>query len=64
MLVLTRKKGETIHIGDSIVVKVISCGRGKVKIGLEAPTSIRVIRGELVESIDRANQISQSLPQI
>lgn len=52
MLVLTRKKGETIRIGDSIVVKVISTGRGKVKIGIEAPTDLRVIRGEILAMVE------------
>ncbi len=47
MLVLTRKKNETIHIGGNVVVKVIATGRGKVKIGIEAPDSVRVRRGEL-----------------
>ena len=53
MLVLTRKKGETIKIGESIVIKVISTGRGKVKVGIEAPQSTRVLRGELAETINR-----------
>ncbi|MEZ6054089.1 MAG: carbon storage regulator [Planctomycetaceae bacterium] len=47
MLVLTRKQNETIHIGGNVVVKVIATGRGKVKIGIEAPNSVRVRRGEL-----------------
>lgn len=47
MLVLTRKKDEMIQIGDNIVIKVISCGRGKCKLGIEAPGNVRVIRGEL-----------------
>jgi carbon storage regulator len=49
MLVLTRKPAETIQIGDSIVVKVIKTARGTVKIGIEAPDDVRVIRGELLE---------------
>lgn len=59
MLVLTRKKDETIQIGDNIVVKVISCGRGKVKIGVDAPASVRVLRGELAEAM-KASEIGQS----
>ena len=47
MLVLTRKQDEMIQIGDSIVIKVIATGRGKVKLGIEAPSDIRVLRGEL-----------------
>jgi carbon storage regulator len=49
MLVLTRKTAETIQIGNDIVIKVISCGRGRVKIGVEAPGNVRVVRGELME---------------
>lgn len=61
MLVLTRKKDETIQIGDSIVVKVISCGRGKVKIGVEAPASVRVLRGELAETMaNSANRLTET----
>lgn len=47
MLVLTRKKCEMIRIGDNVVIKVISCGNGKVKIGIEAPNDVRVVRAEL-----------------
>ena len=47
MLVLTRKKSEMIRIGDNVVVKVISTGNGKVKIGIEAPDDVRVVRAEL-----------------
>lgn len=47
MLVLTRKKSEMIRIGDNVVIKVISSGNGKVKIGIEAPNDVRVVRAEL-----------------
>jgi carbon storage regulator len=53
MLVLTRKKGETIRIGDDIVIKVIACGRGKAKVGVEAPTTTRVLRGEILPLTNR-----------
>ena len=47
MLVLTRKRNEMIRIGDDVVVKVIKTGKGSVKIGIEAPSNVRVLRGEL-----------------
>jgi carbon storage regulator len=47
MLVLTRKQTEMIQIGENIFIKVIRTGRSTVKIGIEAPTNVRVIRGEL-----------------
>ncbi len=49
MLVLTRKQSEMIHIGDDIVVKVIRTGKSTVKIGIEAPAHVRVLRAELCD---------------
>jgi carbon storage regulator len=48
MLILTRKPAETIQIGDDIVIKVIRTGSGSVKIGIEAPRQVPVMRGELL----------------
>jgi len=47
MLVITRKTNEEIVIGDNIVLKVISNGSGRVKIGIEAPQNVRIARGEI-----------------
>lgn len=47
MLVLTRKRLETIRIGDDITIQVIQTGRGRVKLGIQAPAHLRVLRGEL-----------------
>ncbi len=49
MLVLTRKRMEAIKIGNDIVVKVIHTGTGTVKLGIEAPADVRILRGELTE---------------
>ena len=49
MLVLTRKQSEMIQIGDDIVIKVIRTGKSTVKIGIEAPAHVRVLRAELCE---------------
>ena len=49
MLVLTRKPAEMIQIGEDIVVKVIKTAKGSVKIGIQAPANVRVIRAELLE---------------
>jgi len=54
MLVLTRKKNEVIQIGQQIVIKVISTGRGKVKLGIDAPANIRVLRAELAKLVEAA----------
>jgi carbon storage regulator len=37
-----------IRVGDNVVIKVIKTGKGSVKIGIEAPADVRVLRGELV----------------
>lgn len=49
MLVLTRKQSEMIQIGDNVVIKVIRTGKGTVKIGIDAPADVRVMRAELLE---------------
>jgi len=47
MLVLSRKANETIA-ADDLVIHVLSVSRGRVKLGIEAPGEIRVLRGELL----------------
>lgn len=47
MLVLTRKRDEFITIGSNIVIRVIKTGNGSVKLGIEAPRNVRVMRGEI-----------------
>lgn len=49
MLVLTRKRHQTIRIGDQIVIKVLRTGTGSVKLGIEAPADVRVLRAELCD---------------
>ncbi len=51
MLVLTRRPGEQIVIGNGIRVTVVSVGPGRVKIGVEAPPDVRVDRSEIHERI-------------
>ena len=47
MLVLTRKLYESITIGNEIVVKVVSIRNGVVKLGIEAPSHVSILRSEL-----------------
>ena len=49
MLILTRKRDDSIKIGEDIVIRVMRTARGSVKIGIEAPASVRIVRGELNE---------------
>ncbi|MBI1914092.1 MAG: carbon storage regulator [Planctomycetes bacterium] len=47
MLVLSRKKGERIRIGDEVVVTVPGSRKGKVRLGLEAPKDVAIVREEI-----------------
>ncbi|MBF0101631.1 MAG: carbon storage regulator CsrA [Desulfobacterales bacterium] len=55
MLVLTRKIGECINIGDNIVISVIEISKGKVRLGIEAPDQVAVLRKELYLRIKEEN---------
>ena len=51
MLVLSRKVGERVLIGDKIAVTIVRIGQGGVRIGIEAPPETPVVREELAESV-------------
>ncbi|MBU1927709.1 carbon storage regulator CsrA [bacterium] len=55
MLVLARKLDESIVIGDDIIIKVISIDKGVVKLGIEAPSSVSIMRSELLQDVKDAN---------
>lgn len=48
MLVLTRKIHQAVRIGEAVVT-VVDCGAGKVRIGIEAPRDVKVLRCELID---------------
>ncbi len=56
MLVLTRKLGETIVIGDNIVIKVVDIHGKQIRLGIEAPTEISIFRGEIYDRIKEENK--------
>ena len=56
MLVLTRKINEKIVIGDNIEIVLVDIGKDQVKIGINAPKSIKVHRWEVYEEIQRENR--------
>ncbi|MDD5673491.1 MAG: carbon storage regulator CsrA [Chitinivibrionales bacterium] len=62
MLVLTRKLGESIRIGDTVIVKVVELDNRHVKLGIEAPKSISVNREEIYERIQKENKAA-SMPK-
>jgi carbon storage regulator len=49
MLVLTRKAGEKIRIGDEIVLTVIEIKGNRIKLGIDAPSEVSIVRGELCD---------------
>ena len=51
MLVLTRQPGERLVIADAIVVTVVEVAKGKVRLGIEAPPEVRVLRQELLKRL-------------
>jgi len=51
MLVLSRKQNERIRVGDSVVVTVVRVSGDKVRIGIEAPPDVRVLRDELEQEL-------------
>ena len=48
MLVLSRKLGEKIFIGDNICITVVDIDRGKIRLGIEAPRDVPIFRQELL----------------
>jgi len=58
MLVLTRKSGESIRIADDIVVKIIEIGKNRIRVGIDAPPDVSVLRNEVYEQIQQENILS------
>ena len=56
MLVLTRRPGESIVIGDGIKLTVVTVGPGRVKIGIEAPPHVRIDREEIHARIQQEQE--------
>lgn len=61
MLVLSRKKNESVMIGDCIEVKVISIDGEQVRIGIEAPRDIQVYRREVYQAIKEENMLASKI---
>lgn len=49
MLVLSRKQGESIRINDNITVKIVNVGQGRVRIAIDAPSNVTILRQELCD---------------
>lgn len=55
MLILSRRAGESITIGDDIVVTVVAVGGNHIRLGISAPRDVRVLRDEIVQAIKNEN---------
>ena len=60
MLVLTRKLNEKVRIGDSITVTVLRMKGKTVRLGIEAPNNVNVLRGELVFELPETTEESDT----
>ena len=63
MLILTRKIGESIRIGDNITIKIVSMDNKHVKIGIDAPRDVTVNREEIYQKIQNENRAAASQQQ-
>lgn len=61
MLVVKRKPSQSIIINDNITVTVLTCENGYVKLGIDAPKDVMIIRNELLEDIKKQNNESINL---
>lgn len=62
MLVLTRKLGEQVQIGDDIVVTVTQVGPNSIKLGVEAPPGMTIARQELVDALRAREDRQERVP--
>jgi carbon storage regulator len=62
MLVLTRKIGERIRIGDTITVRVLEVRGSQVRLGVEAPADVRIYREEIYPNQPDANGAASEAP--
>ena len=58
MLVVSRKIGEELKIGDNIFIKIVDIDKNQIKIGIEAPREVPIVRMELLKEITKQNKLS------
>ena len=62
MLVLTRKLGEVIRVGDAVTVHVLEVRGNQVRLGVEAPADVRIYREEIYRAIHEAGESPHPIP--
>jgi carbon storage regulator len=63
MLVLTRKPGQSIMIGDGVEVQVLSVAGEKVRLGIKAPRDVTIFRNEVYDRIEDEEQEPEEAPR-
>lgn len=62
MLILGRREGDSILIEGGIRIVVVSCDRGGVRLGIEAPAETKILRGEIAQQVASENQRATATP--
>ena len=60
MLIITRRKGQRIVLGNDIEIVITDISRSGVKIGVIAPSSLTILRGEVRDAVEQANRDAAS----
>jgi carbon storage regulator len=63
MLVLSRKVNEKIRLGKDIEITIVAISGDQVRIGIQAPKDLRILRSEILEEIEKQNLAAVALPQ-
>ena len=61
MLIITRKKGQSILIGDNIEITVSKLEDGSVKLGIDAPKEMTILRKELYDAVKKENKEAMNI---
>jgi len=63
MLILSRKAGDSLMIDGGVRIVVLGVEGSSVRLGIDAPTDVRVMRGEILKQVERENERARvSLP--
>ncbi len=62
MLVLSRKPDDTIAIGDDITITLLQVKGDTVRLGIDAPEDVKILRGELIRSVSEGSAVTVTVP--
>lgn len=64
MLILGRRPGESVTIGDDVVITVVSVSGNQVRLGITAPRQVRVLREEIYQAMQAENRAAANAPEV